>query len=72
MPLGIINGPATFQGYINLVLWEYLNLLCIAYLDDILIYLVDPTTQQKMSDKCLNSYCSMGFLSNLKNVYSVC
>ncbi len=42
MPFGVVNGPATFQGYINSVLREYLDRLCIAYLDDILIYSVDP------------------------------
>lgn len=42
MPFGLVNGPATFQGYINSVLRKYLDRLCIAYLDDILIYSVDP------------------------------
>ncbi len=37
----VVNGPATFQGHINLLLREYLDILCIAYLDDILIYSVD-------------------------------
>ncbi len=42
MPFGVVNGPATFQGYINLVFREYLDILYIAYLDDILIYSVNP------------------------------
>ncbi len=41
MPFGVVNGPATFQGYINSVLQEYLDRLCIAYWDDILIYSLD-------------------------------
>ena len=41
MPFGVVNGPTTFQGYINSVLCKYLNLFFIAYLDDILIYLED-------------------------------
>lgn len=43
MPFGVVNDPATFQGYINSVLREYLDILCIAYLVDILIYSVDPS-----------------------------
>ena len=43
MPLRVVNGPAIFQSYINSVLREYLDILCISYLDDILIYSVDPS-----------------------------
>ena len=35
---GLTNGPATYQRYINDVLFDYLDVFCIAYLDDILIY----------------------------------
>ena len=42
MSFGVVNGLATFQGYINSVLREYLDRLYIAYSDDILIYSVDP------------------------------
>lgn len=38
MPFGLCNAPATFQAFINDVLREYLDVFCIAYLDDILIY----------------------------------
>ena len=41
IPFGVVNGPGTFQSYINLVLRKYLDLFCIAYLDDILIYSKD-------------------------------
>ncbi len=34
----LINAPATSQGHINSVLCEYLDLFCIAYLDDIVVY----------------------------------
>ena len=33
-----MGGPASWQRFINDVLWEYLNKLCTAYLDNILIY----------------------------------
>jgi hypothetical protein len=34
----ITGAPATFQRYINKALQEYLNIFCIAYLNNILIY----------------------------------
>jgi hypothetical protein len=38
----LTNGPATYQRYINDVLFKYLDVFYIAYLDDILIYSKDP------------------------------
>ena len=38
MPFGLTSGPASWQHFINDLLWEYLNDFCTAYLDDILIY----------------------------------
>lgn len=38
LPFGLTGGPASWQRFINDVLWEYLNDFCTAYLDDILIY----------------------------------
>lgn len=38
MPFGLTNGPATWQHYINDVLFDYLNEFAQAYMDDILIY----------------------------------
>ncbi len=38
MLFGLTNTPATFQGYINKILAEQLNVFAILYLDDILIY----------------------------------
>jgi hypothetical protein len=38
MPMGITNAPATFQGYINKALSGLVDVSCVVYLDDILIY----------------------------------
>ena len=38
MPFRLTGGPASWQRFINDLLWEYLNDFCTAYLDDILIY----------------------------------
>ena len=38
MPFGLTNGPATYQRFINDVLFDYLNDFYTAYLNDILIY----------------------------------
>jgi hypothetical protein len=38
LPFRLMNGPATYQRYINNVLFKYLDDFCTAYLDDILIY----------------------------------
>lgn len=38
MPFGLTNAPATFQAYINQALTGLLDVCCIAYLDDIVIY----------------------------------
>ena len=41
MLFGLTNAPASFQGYINKILTEKLDIFVIVYLDDILIYTED-------------------------------
>ena len=38
MPFGLTNAPATFQRFITNVLREYMDVTCVIYLDDILIF----------------------------------
>ncbi len=38
----LFNTPASFQGYINKILTEKLDIFVIIYLDNILIYTKDP------------------------------
>ena len=42
MPFGLLNALATFQGYVNKILAEKLDVFIIVYLDDILIYIENP------------------------------
>ena len=39
MSFGLSNTPASFQGYVNKILAEKLDVFVIVYLDDILIYI---------------------------------
>ena len=41
MPFRLSNAPPSFQGYINKILAEKLNIFLTVYLDDILIYIED-------------------------------
>ena len=38
MPFGLTNTPASFQRWMNEILSEYLDIFCVAYLDDILVF----------------------------------
>jgi hypothetical protein len=38
MPFGLTNAPASFQSYANDCLREFLDIFCIVYIDDVLIY----------------------------------
>ncbi len=42
MPFGFSNASASFQGYINKILAEKLDIFVVVYMDDILIYIEDP------------------------------
>jgi len=48
MPFGLCNAPAAFQRWINEVLMEQIDMCCIVYLDNVLIY--SNTLQQHRKD----------------------
>ena len=39
MPFGLTNAPANFQAYINQALAGLIDVTCVVYLDNILIFL---------------------------------
>ena len=43
MPFSLMNAPATFQAFIDKVLGEFLNITCVVYLNDILIFSKDES-----------------------------
>jgi len=47
MPFGLCNAPAAFQRWINEVLMEHIDMCCIVYLDDVLIYSNTPQQHRK-------------------------
>jgi len=47
MPFGLTNAPAAFQRWINRTLQSYIDICCIVYLDDVLIYSENLEQHQK-------------------------
>jgi hypothetical protein len=63
---GLTNGPATYQRYMNDILFDYLNVFCTAYLDDILIYSNDPLEHEDHIQKVLQRLRDTGFQADIK------
>ncbi len=47
MPMGLANAPATFQAYINQALAGLVDVTCIVYLDDILVFSEDRAQHEQ-------------------------
>ncbi len=47
MPFGLCNAPATVQRFVNHILRKYVYWICIAYLDDILVFSENEHKQPK-------------------------
>ena len=66
MPFGLTNGPATYQRFMNDVLFDYLDDFCTAYLDDILIYSEDELDHQEHVRKVLLRLREAGLQVDIK------
>ena len=47
MPFSLMNAPATFQAFIDKALGEFLDITCVVYLDNILIFSKDESKHSK-------------------------
>ena len=61
----LTNGPATYQRYINNVLFDYLDNFCTAYLDDILIYSDNPLEHDIHVKKVLDRLRAAGLQADI-------
>ena len=66
MPFGLCNGPATFQRFINEVLFDILDDFCTAYADDILIYSDDPSQHEGHVKEVLARLRAAGLQADIK------
>ena len=65
----LTNASTTFQSYIHLKLREYLDIFCIVYLNDILIYSNDKNTHEKHVRLILEKFRKFKLFANLKKCY---
>jgi hypothetical protein len=63
---GLTNGPATYQRYMNNVLFDYLDDFCTAYLDNILIYSSDELEHQEHVCKVLTRLREAGLQVDIR------
>ena len=66
MPFGLANAPATFQAYINKALRGLIDVTCVVYLDDILIYSSDPAEHWRHVRQVLQRLKEFQLYVNLK------
>ena len=69
MSFELTNASATFQSYIHLKLREYLNIFCIVYLNDILIYSDDKDIHKKHVRLIFEKLRKFKLFANLKKRY---
>ncbi len=72
MPFGLTNAPASFQSYIHRVLRPYLDIKVIVYLDDVLVFLRNPSQHEKHVREVLKAFFKAGLYAKLsKCLFSV-
>ncbi len=60
LPFGLTNSLATYQHYMNNILFDYLDVFCTAYLDDILIYSENKLEHKEHIKKVLQRLWDVG------------
>ena len=66
MPFGLVNALATFQAYINQALIGLININCVVYLDNILVFSNDPSKHWDDVRKVLKRLRKYQLFVNLK------
>ena len=66
LPFGLTNRPATYQQYMNNILFNYLDDFCTAYLDDILIYSDNKLNHDAHVYKVLQRLQDAGLQADIK------
>lgn len=70
MIFGLFNAPAIFQGYVNKILTEKLDVFIIVYLNNTLIYTKDPGQPYvKTVFWFLDKLCKSSLFVNLKKCH---
>ena len=70
MPFSLSNAPAIFQGYINKILAEKLDIFVVIYLDNILIYTKNPRQPYiEVVRWILNQFRKYSLFVNLKKCW---
>ncbi|KAJ6436043.1 ATP-dependent DNA helicase pfh1 [Purpureocillium lavendulum] len=62
MPFGLVNAPASFQQYINDALEGLVDITCVVYLDDILIFSENAEQHEDDAKECEFSVREVSFL----------
>ena len=66
LPFGLTNGLATYQQYMNEILFEYLDVFCTVYLDDIIIYSESIDEHETHVKQVLERLRQAGLQANIK------
>ncbi|KAJ6440242.1 cystathionine beta-lyase/cystathionine gamma-synthase [Purpureocillium lavendulum] len=65
MPFGLVNAPASFQQYINYALEGLVDITCVVYLDDILIFSENAEQHEDDVKEVLSRLRKAGLYANL-------
>ena len=66
MPFGLTNAPATFQSLIQDTLHDILDISCVVYLDDILVFSHSGQDHDYMVKQVFECLCTAWLFSNTK------